>query len=166
MRIWPVAHPVSTAAVASVLSCALASACAPPDPFVTVDTGAANVEPSLAFVNPPPGATFEAELDDDCFLRVLIAADVDNFTLFEPESRPPADNEGHMHVAWGTGGYNPVSESAFLLEVDAVGENLTVGVIRDFRLSLQANDHSDLDQFDAWEATVEYTISDPSGSCF
>jgi len=152
MRIWPVAAMVLVA-------------CAPPDPVGLADTGVEVTEPSLAFVHPPPGQTFEAELDDDCFMRVLIAVDVDDFALIEPESQPPSDREGHLHIAWGTGAYNPVSEAAFLLEVDAVAENLTTNAIRNLRVSLQANDHADLDQYENWDATVEYTLTDPSGNC-
>ena len=152
MRLWPVAT-------------VLLFGCAPPnvDP---VDTGVVgNADPSVTFVHPPPGETFEVELDEDCHMRVLVALDIDNFELFEPESRPPTDAEGHFHVSWNGGAYLAISEAAFELDIDAVAENLTVGVNRNLRVTLQANDHADLDQFDDWEATVEYVTVDPSGLC-
>lgn len=144
----------------------LATACPPPDPVpLGVDTAGQVVEPSIRLLHPPAGATYQLELTEDCRVEELIAVDIDAFELLEPESAPPADGQGHWHFDWGGDGYAAAFEEFYAWSGDAAALGVTPGALRSLTVTLQANDHADLDQFAEWTSFVEYQVVDNHG-CF
>ena len=143
----------------------LLTACPPPDAVPLADTGASATEPSIAFLFPPPGATYQLELTEDCLVDELIVVDIDGLELVEPESAPPADGQGHWHFDWDGTGYTSAYAAFYAWQGDPAALGIAPGALRNLTVSLQANDHADLDGFAEWTAFVEYEVIDPHG-CF
>jgi hypothetical protein len=141
-------------------------ACPAPDPVdLGADTAVADAEPSIHLVHPPEGATYQLVLTEDCQVDELIAVDIDNFELLTPESAPPTDGQGHWHFDWGGVGYAAADQAFYEWSGDAASLGVTPGALRNLTVTLQANDHADLDQFEEWSAFVEYEVIDDHG-CF
>jgi hypothetical protein len=156
------------------LSVALASgtACAPPDPISLVDSGSdtevVEADPSIRILFPEldDNGQVRVELTDSCAIEQLFVLDVDNFELVPPNTAANSDGQGHVHVALGED-YDATSSATMVFRragIDA-SSALVPASFGFIRVSLQANDHSDLDQFPEWEHQVEYYVEDPSGAC-
>lgn len=95
-----------------VLPCVLLG-CEPPEKVdLDDDSGVATApaEPLIRVVHPQNGS--EVSLDDNCDLNMIVAVQIEDFTLVDFDENPtPAPGEGHWHVQIiGETGYEPIRE--------------------------------------------------------
>lgn len=148
----------------------LVTACAPPDP---VELGTATedlvIEPSVEILHPvpdDPAQPYLIALDEDCMLVQLVVIDVDGIELVAPLTPDATETQGHVHVDFGAGDYDAAYTAAHTFSRGPITPDSPYASegIKSLLVTLQANDHSDLDAFDGWDSLVEYRI-DPNG-CF
>jgi hypothetical protein len=140
--------------------------CAAPDP---IDFGDA-LEPRVQILFPTPEdpqLPLEVELTEDCFLRQLVVVDIDGIELTQPETPDATESQGHMHIAFDPTDYDAVYTEAhdFIRGPLTSTSSYASQGIKTLRVTLQANDHADLDQYEFWDSVVEYKIVDNHG-CF
>jgi len=166
----PFVAPTLTALACAALL--LGAGCAPPDPVLLVDTGVDEVvvdgDPSVAILYPErdENGQIRIELTEDCAIRQLFVLDVDNFELSPPTASGNVEGEGHVHVAFGED-YDATSSPVMVFErtnIDA-SSPLVPASFGFIRVSLQENDHTDIEHFPHWQDEAEYYVVDPSGAC-
>ncbi len=131
----------------------LGAACAPPpEPG---GTSAASIE----LIHPSPSEA-ELALDLTGRLAFLVAVDIDGIEFLTPGSNDQnVEGEGHYHFTLNGVYIGAPAERAYEY-VSEIAE-FRIGQEVSLRVSLQGNDHRDLDQFADWEDIAEFTVAGP-----
>lgn len=131
---------------------ALLVACQPP-PAV-----GASGEPSIEIVYPPDNIG-SIPLQADGKLILVVAVDLDGITFVSPSVSQGnvVEGEGHYHFHVNGEYQGPPEQQLHIYESEV--DEFPVDTAMQVRVSLATNNHSDLDQFDAWEDIVEFTVA-------
>jgi hypothetical protein len=128
-------------------------ACAPP---AAPDVGATG-EPAIAIAHPPRDVG-TVMLNADGSLEMLVVVDTDNIELTNPyvENIDAVEGQGHWHAQLGNiEGYQASFEPSLMFTVP--NDQINPGIVR-LTVSLQNNLHSDLDEFENWESSIEFEL--------
>jgi len=131
---------------------ALLAACQPPP-----EVGGSG-DPSIEIVYPPDDIG-SIELQPDGKLVIVIAVDLDGIEFVSPSVSEGnvVEGQGHYHFHVNGEYLGPPEQQLHIYESE-VGE-FPVDTAMQVRVSLATNNHVDLDEFDAWEDIVEFTVA-------
>ena len=132
----------------------LVAACEPPP----LSSGSG--QPSIEIIAPPTDVG-QIALQPDGTLKFLLAVDLDGIQYVRPsESQAdPVEGQGHYHFHLNGEYLGPPEEQ--LIEYVSDVDEFSAGSAMQLRVTLASNDHVDLDEFDDWEAIVEFDVVAP-----
>lgn len=133
------------------LTLVFAAACEPPP---APEAGGAELDPRIVLLY--PDSTVPIGLDpDDGHLRFLVAVDLVDIEFNDPGlAEVNTDGEGHYHVSLNDA-YVDAPPNLWY-EIDQ--EGWQSGDAVKLTVSLQDNEHGDLDQYENWRVNFEFTI--------
>ncbi len=146
MRPTPMAF-LTLAATAAALGCA------PPDAPEATNTA----EPAISIAHPARDVG-TVMLQEDGSLEMLVVVDTDNIELADPyvEGIDAVEGQGHWHAQLGNiEGYQASFEPSLMFSLP--DEQVNPGIVR-LTVTLQDNLHSDLDDFEDWESSIEFEL--------
>lgn len=147
----------------AIASCV--AACEPPPAPDLSSAGGG--EPSVEILYPPRdvGGIALVREGDDCFLDMLVVADVRDFTYVSPtEQKEDVEGEGHFH--FNVNGVYKDAPPDRQFEWRSEANEFTAGRGVQISVTLASNTHRDLDAFSGWIDVIEFVTEEPpEGGC-
>lgn len=133
--------------VGALLVAGIGAGCAPPPP---IEAGS---EPEIRLLYPDSSQDFS--LNSEGRLQFLVVVDIIGLEYVEPaEDLADVEGQGHWHVNLNDAYLSAPSNLYY--EVDSAG--FVSGDAVKLSATLQDNSHDDLDQYDSWQAILEFEI--------